>query len=146
MDYEKAFSRLSETLTGFSLRELQSTGLSEELYAFLEKTLGKQKLETYLRAMASEGEADAELNCSPEELEKFKQQLTTLWYTGNWYPVFPPPAPEEMKASEFPMRVSIHSYQEALVWRAMGKNPSGAKWPGWGSWAMEPSDPAAQLF
>lgn len=34
--------------------------------------------------------------------------------------------------------VSAASYQEGLLWPAIGANPPGAKAPGYGSWAAPP--------
>ncbi|MFF4172365.1 hypothetical protein [Streptomyces sp. NPDC001744] len=40
--------------------------------------------------------------------------------------------------SEPPFVVSPDAYTEGLLWRAIGAHPSGAKAPGYGSWAQPP--------
>jgi hypothetical protein len=89
--------------------------------------------------------------------------LTEMWYLGHW-PALPAeayalltknygdhtdtmaPAVREMTTKGVPPNVSFvvspQSYVESLVWRTfVGGHPLGAKPPGFGSWAVPPSDP-----
>jgi hypothetical protein len=41
-------------------------------------------------------------------------------------------------ANEGPRILSPQTYKEGLTWKAIGRHPMGAKWPGYGSWEVKP--------
>jgi hypothetical protein len=69
------------------------------------------------------------------------RNLTALWYTGQWSQL-----PAEWRnaqgawANDTTYVVSPSAYVEGLVWKAMGTHPKAAKQPGYGSWALPPTD------
>jgi hypothetical protein len=62
-----------------------------------------------------------------------------LWYAGMWFGL-PPEWTDSFGAqtASEASTVTAASYQEGLLWRAIGANPPGAKAPGYGSWAQPP--------
>jgi hypothetical protein len=46
------------------------------------------------------------------------------------------------REKNFTFTVSANAYTEGLIWPAIGANPSGAKAPGYGSWADPPKIPS----
>jgi hypothetical protein len=67
------------------------------------------------------------------------RNLIKLWYTGNWNQL-----PDDWRktfgvlAGDSDQVVSVHSYQEGLVWPLIGAHPQGAKQQGFGAWAHPP--------
>lgn len=148
MDYEKIFVELSSYLTGFSVSELEATGLAKDFLPILIPVLGKgelQEMHAQAEIISQEGWT---INSFRWQLRKPVQQIIALWYTGKWFPDGLPVQPESNsdKPGEEPRRVSIASYREALVWRVIKRNPSGIKWPGWASWEKDPKAPFENLF
>ncbi|WES99273.1 sugar dehydrogenase complex small subunit [Chryseobacterium arthrosphaerae] len=126
------FMSISEALTGFSLNELQATGLAETYYTHIlshlqaatfvdfltisknvfENSFTEEQLRT---AIASEIMADSGLN-------DIAGKIITLWYLGTWEGAY----------------VNDLSYKEGLVWNVMHAHPPGAKQPGYKSWGIKP--------
>lgn len=130
-----AFERLSATLTGFSLADVQGTSLGS---TYLEIIVGHHdpaRLTSLLKAYD-------QLNINPNiealsdeqflELSQLNQErefrslindIISLWYNGSWKGI----------------PVSSKAYVEGFVWRAIGAHPMGAKQPGFGTWAFPPA-------
>ncbi|HEV3382005.1 MAG TPA: hypothetical protein VG142_13630 [Trebonia sp.] len=109
-------------------------------------------------ALASRVERDI---FGSEEIGPLARSIIKLWYAGIWYepewaradavrrglprqrtPGQEPdgePATPGKDGREAPFVVSPAAYTEGLLWRAIGAHPSGAKAPGYGSWAMAPT-------
>lgn len=130
--YFDVFMSISEALTGFSVNELQSTGLAETYYTYI---LGNLEAATFVEfltvsknvfensfsqdqlrnAIASEIMADPGMN-------DIAGKLITIWYLGTWEGAY----------------INDFSYKEGLVWNVMHAHPPGAKQPGFKSWAVKP--------
>lgn len=130
--YFDVFMSISEALTGFSVNELQSTGLAETYYTYI---LGNLQAATFVEfltvsknvfensfsedqlrnAIASEIMADPGLN-------DIAGKVITIWYLGTWEGAY----------------VNDLSYKEGLVWNLMHAHPPGAKQPGYKSWGVKP--------
>lgn len=130
--YFDVFMSISEALTGFSVNELQATGLAETYYTYI---LGNLQVATFVEfltvsknvfensfsedqlrnAIASEIMADPGMN-------DIASKLITIWYLGTWEGAY----------------VNDLSYKEGLVWNVMHAHPPGAKQPGYKSWAVKP--------
>ena len=146
------FVSLSSALTGFSSPELHGTGMASAYYNVMRSTLSEplvgrllqqwsaiEHLEGYLREeyLASTIFAD-------QTLGPMARNLITLWYLGQWWQM--PVAWRQLhgaNAQDTTHVVSAEAYEEGLVWVAMGVHPPGAKQPGYGSWALEPTPRAA---
>lgn len=130
--YFDVFMSISEALTGFSVNELQSTGLAETYYTYILGnlqaatfveflTVSKNVLENSLsedqlrNAIASEIMADPGLN-------DIAGKVITIWYLGTWEGAY----------------INDLSYKEGLVWKVMHAHPPGAKQPGYKSWGVKP--------
>ncbi len=70
------------------------------------------------------------------------RNVIKLWYAGIWFEL-PPDWTDTYGALPTTARspASPQAYPEALLWRAIGSNPPGAKAPGYGSWAFAPVFP-----
>jgi hypothetical protein len=130
--YFDVFMSVSEALTGFSVSELQATGLAETYYTHI---LGNLQAATFVdfltvsknvfensftddqlrNAIASEIMADPGLN-------DIAGKIITVWYLGTWEGAY----------------VNDLSYKEGLVWNVMHSHPPGAKQPGYKSWGVQP--------
>jgi hypothetical protein len=79
---------------------------------------------------------------SDEKLGPVARNVIKLWYAGTWYEL-----PKEWTesfgalANDGTFTASPQAYPEALLWRAIGANPPGARAPGYGSWAFPPVFP-----
>jgi hypothetical protein len=76
---------------------------------------------------------------SDDRLGPVVRNLIKLWYSGTWFGL-PPEWTDNYQAHEAAetSTVTAASYQEGLLWPAIGANPPGAKAPGYGSWAQPP--------
>ncbi|MBL1220657.1 hypothetical protein JET18_07395 [Chryseobacterium sp. L7] len=130
--YFDVFMSVSEALTGFSVNELQSTGLAETYYTYI---LGSMEAATFVEfltvsknvfensfsqdqlknTIASEIMADPGLN-------DMAGKVITIWYLGTWEGAY----------------INDLSYKEGLVWNVMHAHPPGAKQPGYKSWNIKP--------
>jgi len=149
------FLLLSVDLTAFDETELLGTGLARQYLAKVRAACGDEVvtalLEAYRAARAdAAGEAgshdrtllDRSLRhriFSDERLGPVARNVIKLWYAGMWYGL-PPEWTDRYgaKTAAETSTVTAASYQEGLLWRAIGANPPGAKAPGYGSWAQPP--------
>jgi uncharacterized protein YjbI with pentapeptide repeats len=110
------FLALSARLTGFSIVDLEGTGLAELYHDVVLEGLGQDGLEALL-AVGPPGPGGA------DQVPTASQRLIRLWYTGLWDDSL----------------VDPQAYREGLLWRAIETNPPGSRPPGYGTWALEPS-------
>jgi len=111
------FLALSAQLTGFSIVDLEGTGMAELYHDVALDRLGHDGLLALLAAEAPPGSGPVEQGPSAS------QRLIRLWYTGLWDNTL----------------VDPQAYREGLLWRAIETNPPGSRPPGYGTWALEPS-------
>jgi hypothetical protein len=144
------FLALSVDLTAFGEVDLRGTGLAEQ---YLEKVRAActDAVVADLLAVhhAARDEAAGDPNVldralrhrmfSDDRLGPVARAVIKLWYAGVWYGM-PPEWTESFGAQSAAesSTVTAASYQEGLLWRAIGANPPGAKAPGYGSWAQPP--------
>lgn len=130
--YYGVFVTISESLTGFTLNELQSTGLAEVYYRYILHHIevatftkfldvSKNIIENSLTQEQLTYAISAEILSKPSTLG-IAQSVITLWYLGTWEGAY----------------VNDLSYKEGLVWNVMHAHPPGAKQPGFKSWSVKP--------
>ncbi|KNB60049.1 hypothetical protein [Chryseobacterium sp. Hurlbut01] len=130
--YYDVFMAISESLTGFSVNELQSTGLAEIYYKYILNqietatfieflNISKNVLENSASQDQLKIAITAEIIANPATQE-IAQSVITLWYMGTWEGTY----------------VNDRSYKEGLVWTVMHAHPPGAKQPGFKSWETKP--------
>jgi hypothetical protein len=135
------FIDLSVALTGFTEAELQSTGLVRLYFDELGLVVGRTIRGQFLKVTAA---APGVVMQNGNLWQPLAQNLLRLWYVGQWKRM-----PECWATANFDDAsrkgydefgrdadrvISPRSYQEGLVWRAIGVNPPGAKQPGFASW------------
>lgn len=130
--YYDVFMSISDALTGFSLDELQATGLDDEYYKYV---LGSMEAGTFVeflnvsKSILESSFSEDQLNnaiterlIAAPDMQAITGKVITLWYLGTWDGTY----------------VSSISYTEGLVWKLMGSHPPGAKQPGFKSWSIQP--------
>lgn len=146
------FLELSAVLTGFQKVDLQGTGLVQTYCDEVTKIIGEGITGELLTLAGSifsrQGGDESALETSIRQNiladDKFgpvARNIIQLWYLGTWnqmpnnwrrqYGVNPKDVDHILSAA---------SYEESLVWRAMGSNPQGAKQPGFGTWSLPPRE------
>jgi hypothetical protein len=157
------FLRLSVDLTAFGETELLGTGLARPYLAKVRAACGDENVAALLdahRAARADAAGDAGDAGSldgilldrvlldralrhrifgDDRLGPVARNVIKLWYAGMWY-ALPPEWTDRYgaRAEGETSTVTAASYQEGLLWRAIGANPPGAKAPGYGSWAQPP--------
>jgi hypothetical protein len=134
------FVTFSAYVTAFSEFDLLGTGQAEAFLETVQDQVGKETLRGLLDA------------CGPlgEDLGLLAKSIIKLWYAGIWYEPegtgadaaqrgVPRQRRPDQDGREAPFVVSSAAYAEGLLWRAIGAHPSGAKAPGYGSWALPPT-------
>ena len=130
--YFNVFMSISQALTGFTVNELQSTGLTETYYTYILGnldagtfveflTVSKNVLEKSFTEDQLKNAIVSEIVMNPG-MSDIADKVITLWYLGTWEGAY----------------INDLSYQEGLVWNVMNAHPPGAKQPGYKSWAVEP--------
>lgn len=130
--YYDVFMAISESLTGFSVNELQSTGLAEIYYQYILNQIetatfieflnvSKNVLESSENKEQLQNAVKAEIITNPAT-QGIAQSIITLWYLGTWEGTY----------------VNDRSYKEGLIWTVMYAHPPGAKQPGFKSWETKP--------
>ncbi|MFH8976229.1 hypothetical protein [Streptomyces sp. NPDC017890] len=156
----REFVKFSATVTGFSEFDLWGTGQAEVYYETVVNQEGPDAIQKVISADPSAVPAD------PVVKSIIKLWYVGVWYgpelagrmdVAAWTapgrsgakPAVPDDSqPEGSQAGEGrahggsgrtpPFVVSSDAYTEGLLWRAIGAHPSGAKAPGYGSWANPP--------
>jgi len=149
------FLRLSVDLTAFEETELLGTGLAHQYLAKVRAACGDEVVNALLDAYrAARADAVGDVGShdrtlldralrhrvfSDERLGPVARNVIKLWYAGTWYGL-PPEWSDRYgaHAAAETSTVTAASYQEGLLWPAIGANPPGAKAPGYGSWAHPP--------
>lgn len=147
------FVDLSSAITGFSAFHLHGTGQARAYFDAVTRVVGESTVADLLAASrrardaggADEASLDLQLRreiFSDDRLGPIARNLVKLWFIGTWYQL-----PAEwrdaygVREHDTTFVVSPDSYVEGLLWPTIGANPSGAKGPGWGTWAEPPRIP-----
>jgi hypothetical protein len=152
----EGFLSLSVDLTAFEEPDLLGTGMAHRYLAKVRAACGDEVVTALLDAhRAARADAggpertvldrdllDRALRhriFSDDRLGPVARNVIKLWYAGTWY-ALPPEWTDRYgaHAAAETSTVTAASYQEGLLWRAIGANPPGAKAPGYGSWAEPP--------
>ncbi len=145
-----AFLSLSVLLTGYSRFRLLGTGQAQLYFSTLCDVVGEATVDELLQALARvrsrAGDDDAAVESflraeilSDEKLGPIARNVIKLWYVGVWYQL-----PAEwrdaygLREKDVTFVPSPASYAEGLLWPTIDANPSGAKGPGYGTWALPP--------
>lgn len=140
------FLALSADLTAFTKTDLLGTGLARQYLAKVRAACGDEVLtgllDAFRAARADPRGYDRGLRWrifSDDRFGPVARNIIKLWYAGTWYGL-PPEWTDRYGArpAAETSTVTALSYQEGLLWRAIGANPPGAKAPGYGSWAQPP--------
>jgi len=132
----RRFAQRCAILTGFELFDLLATGMADLYLDTARAQVGDTVLNRVLAA------ADGDLAAlSGADLE-VARALTYLWYTGAW-PRLAPQAHGRLRreSANVEFVVSPDAYTEGLVWRTFNGHASGAKAPGFATWALKPPSP-----
>ncbi|MER7057036.1 hypothetical protein [Streptomyces sp. NPDC000351] len=156
----REFVKFSANVTGFSEFDLWGTGQAKVYYETVVNQQGPDAIQKVISADPSAVPAD------PVVKSIIKLWYVGVWYgpelagrmdVAAWTapgrsgakPAVPDDSqPEGSQAGEdrahggngrTPFVVSSDAYTEGLLWRAIGAHPSGAKAPGYGSWANPPA-------
>jgi hypothetical protein len=142
----------SAEVTAYSIFELQGTGVAEQYAQAVRDIVGgpvvDELLDRYELAIAeADGPADRVVRLRREvfsdpHVGPVARNIIKLWYVGIWYEL---PKAWTDRYGALPKNttftVTPSGYVEALLWPSIGANPSGAKAPGFGSWATPPQIP-----
>lgn len=130
--YYDVFMAISESLTGFSVNELQSTGLAETYYMHIIHQIEAVTFTEFLnisKDILENSTTQNQLNnaissdiLAYSATQDIANSIITLWYLGTWEGAY----------------VNDLSYKEGLVWNVMQAHPPGAKQPGFKSWGVKP--------
>ena len=130
--YFDVFMSISEALTGFTVNELQSTGLAETYYTYVLKSLEAatfvEFLTVYKNILENSSGEEALKNAIQSEIignpgmNDIAGKVITMWYLGTWDGAY----------------INDLSYKEGLVWNLMHAHPPGAKQSGYKSWNIKP--------
>ena len=136
---------------GIFLRQaLRGTGQAERYVAAVKGVVGDgilgELLAAFGRVRDGAGNDETALETalrgeilSHEKLGPVARHVIKLWYVGTWFKL-PQDWHEAFGMSEQDATFVVHpeSYTEGLLWPTIGANPSGAKGPGYGTWAEPP--------
>jgi hypothetical protein len=149
------FILLSVDLTAFAETDLLGTGLARQYLAKVRAACGDDIVTALLEAhQAAQADATGDAGTcdrtvldralrhrifSDERLGPVARNVIKLWYAGMWYGL-PPEWTDRYGAQSAAetSTVTAASYQEGLLWPAIGANPPGAKAPGYGAWTQPP--------
>jgi hypothetical protein len=149
------FLAFSSEVTAFTTFELYGTGQAQAYLAAVTDVVGEKLLGDLLAAyqlLQSVPRPDREDRLrreifGDEKLGPIARNIIKLWYIGIWYEL-PGAWTESFGAlpKNVTFMVSASAYTEGLLWTAIGANPSGAKAPGYGSWALPPEIPPVPVL
>lgn len=141
------FLSLSAALTGFSVAQLQGTGMAPTYLGELVAVVGDRLAIALVRegslALGWADDVEDQLRLQVVEdpdLGPLARNVAVLWYTGSWNQL-----PAEWRARngasslDCDRLLSAQSWTEGLMWPAIGAHPTGAKPPGFASWVGPPS-------
>lgn len=133
---ESLFEELSAILTGFSLADVQGTGMSATYLEVLEEKepdaisnlLGAfEKLDPDQGKISDDDLILLKGMLEDKYLGPISQQIILMWYTGQW----------NFGESDTYV-ISEKAYIESFSFLAAGSHPAGAKQPGFGTWQFPP--------
>ena len=143
------FLSLSVVLTGYSRFRLLGTGQAQLYFSTLTDVVGEAIVTELLQAFKRVRDGavhDAALEpllraeiLSDEKLGPIARNAIKLWFVGVWYQL-----PAEwreaygMHEKDVTFVPAPSAYAEGLLWPTIDANPSGAKGPGYGTWALPP--------
>lgn len=155
IDARHLFLELSSVATGFSVAELQATGVQDTYYDSVARIFGTSLSGELFAAwgiIKANTDTLSTVNCADLLDQQFKENLVSdnklgpmikniisLWYLGQWNQM-----PSEWRsaygasAHDITHIVSPGAYREGLVWPVIGTHPMGAKQPGFASWSIAP--------
>lgn len=126
------FVALSAELTGFREVDIWGTGLARHHLDLVLAVAGDDLTARLIATPARDALADPGLG-------PLARNLIVLWYLGQWDQM--PRAWRDRHGATPADTAGVASaaaFREGLVWPAIGAHPSGAKAPGFGSWATPP--------
>jgi len=144
------FLALSVVLTGYSRVRLVGTGQAPLYFSTVSGVVGEATVHELLRAFTRvrDGAAADEAAMEPllradilsdDKLGPVARNVIKLWFVGVWYQL--PPEWREaygVREKDVTFVASPAAYTEGLLWPTIDANPSGAKGPGYGTWALPP--------
>jgi hypothetical protein len=126
------FVALSAELTGFREVDIWGTGRAGAHLDLVLSVAGDDLTARLLAARSEDALADRDLG-------PLARNLIVLWYLGQWDQM---PRGWRDRHGASPADTSgvpsAAAFREGLVWAAIGAHPTGAKAPGFGSWATPP--------
>lgn len=132
-DALERFVALSAELTGFREVDIWGTGQAKRHFDLVLEVAGDDLVARLLDSHARHALADPDLG-------PLARNLIVLWYLGQWDQM---PRRWRDRHGASPADTagvpSAAAFREGLVWTAIGAHPTGAKPPGFGSWATPPS-------
>ena len=144
------FLALSVVLTGYSRVRLLGTGQAQLYFSTITDVVGEatvtELLQAFARVRDGAGQDDAAMETllraeilSDEKIGPITRNVIKLWFVGVWYQL--PPEWREaygVRERDVTFVASPAAYTEGLLWPTIDANPSGAKGPGYGTWAFPP--------
>lgn len=132
----RLFEKLSAILTGFSLADIEGTGMSKTYWQVLrdKEPEGAEDLIQAFQQLKLEPDALTENDLRMIEvvledpfLGPLSQQVIMMWYTGQWN-----------FGSPDTYVISAEAYIQSFSFVAAGSHPAAAKQPGFGTWQFPP--------
>jgi hypothetical protein len=144
------FLSLSVVLTGYERFRLLGTGQAQLYFSTVTDVVGEKTVNELLGAFArvrsgaggNETRMETLMRAeilSDEKIGPIARNLIKLWFAGVWYQL-----PIEWRDAygtrdkDLTFVPSPAAYTEGLLWPTIDANPSGAKGPGYGTWAFPP--------
>ncbi len=147
MNPVQTFLQLSVHLTGFSETELLGSGQAQpfldEITSIAGERAAGQLLGVAGRILEQGGDPNQAIQVEIMKdpyLGPLARNVIVMWYLGQWDQL--PRAWRDAygaNPSDITHIVSDAAYRSGLVWVAIGSHPSGAKAPGYASWAQPPA-------
>jgi hypothetical protein len=147
----QSFLTFSAEVTAFSTFELLGTGQAQAYLDAVTSVLGAALLDELLNAYNALGPADLpdreerlrKAIFDDEKLGPIARNIIKIWYSGGTWNALPKAWTDQYGALERNVTFVVNnsSYPEALIYKAIGANPPGAKAPGYGSWVGPPVIP-----
>jgi hypothetical protein len=142
------FLKISATLTGYSEEDLEGTGMLETYYYTIMKEQDLKMVRGFFQKAAELLHTKPGLERRIEHVfirptqknppvfpyDGLARRIILLWYTGIWTTTNWKDNPDIQKTA----MVNTEAYMQGLIWRTAGTHPTGARPPGYGSWAECP--------